>query len=165
MNSQKKRYTGQGPEGPKNRTFCSHEAGVHHQASWHADVFSNTEAPQIPSTGILVEASSRKHGQVFTPFPTPLPSLENLPSLGPKAAWSFGDQLHPGAHQDTSLRQKLPLPDFTQEIPRNRDTLYHEPGSKANIYICVFLIISVWHLHCAHLCKTTFINTGTPWLP
>ena len=63
--------------------------------------------------------------------------------MGPKAAWSFGDQLHPGAHQDTSLRQKLPLPDFTQEIPRNRGTLYHEPGSKANIYMCISYYLSL----------------------
>lgn len=63
----------------------------------------------------------------------------------------------------TSLKQNPPLPYCTQEIPRNIGTLFQEP-SQRSIYIYIF-IISVWHLHCAYLCKTTFINIGTSWLP
>ena len=45
-----------------------------------------------------------------------------------------------------------------------------EPGQRSlslflSLYIYTYIIISVWHLHCAHLCKITFINIGTPWFP
>ena len=41
------------------------------------DVFSNLEALQTPFSWDFMEASSQRCDQLLTPFPTPLPSLED----------------------------------------------------------------------------------------
>ena len=51
------------------------ELGV--STSGYVDVSTNLEAPQIPYCWGFMEASSCGHDPLLTPFPAPLPSLEN----------------------------------------------------------------------------------------
>lgn len=63
-------------EGPKYRSFCSYEIGVHHPLStWMCS--PTLKLPKLYTIGIFMEASSYKHDYLLTPFPTPRPTLEN----------------------------------------------------------------------------------------
>ena len=86
--------------------------------------------------GIFMEASSCQHDWSLTPFPAPLPSLENR-----RWGWKFQASNHgliflmpstsPGAHTSHLIRIKDTA--VTQEIPRDLGTLCQEPGSKTNL--------------------------------
>ena len=89
-------------KGPKRRNFCPHGVGVCHHG-----LYSPIWKLLLPHTiGIFMEASSFRWDQLLSPFPAPLPSLENE-----GWCWKFQasnhslvflvTRLHSGVHQES----------------------------------------------------------------
>ena len=142
MNSQKKRYTGQGPEGSQEQEFLfpwgsSPPPGLLACRCVHQHRGSPSPIYWDSCGGFLTQACSSIYS-ISNPS-----SLSGESGVGLKAAWSFWwPTPSRSPPRLTSLKQKLPLPDFIQEIPRNIGTLYHEPGLKANICISYCLSLA-----------------------
>ena len=74
-----------------HRSFCPHGAGL--DCPPGVDVFTNLEAHRSPYNCNFMEASSRRHDKLLTPFPAPLSSLEDWSGAENSKllimAWSF----------------------------------------------------------------------------
>lgn len=114
----------------------------------HDRVFSNLEAPWNPCYWNFMEASSRKHGQLLTPFSAVPPCLENERWAENckllMMAWSFW---WPAPTQEpprvTSLAQKMPLVLLSlRKLQGLWGALCQKPGQRP---MCVF---SIFSQHC-----------------